>query len=75
MPDQEQEKEKDASEAADTVASDECPTTCRTNALVESFSVCLVKNRFCQHALAFGHQFLCRHPHHAKFVVPPKKKK
>lgn len=75
MPDQEQEKEKDAGQAADTVASEECPTTCRTNALVDSFSVCLVKNRFCQHALAFGHQFLCRHPHHAKFVVPPKKKK
>lgn len=74
MPDREQEKEKDANEASDAEASETGRTTCRTNALVDSFSICLVKNRFCQHALAFGHQFLCRHPHHAKFIVPSKKK-
>ncbi|TGU74192.1 hypothetical protein E4633_01615 [Geomonas terrae] len=75
MPDQEQEKEKDTSQAADDEALEECRTTCRTNALVDGFSICLVKNRFCEHALAFGHQFLCRHPHHAKFAVSQKKKK
>lgn len=72
MPDQEEaNKEKDSNSAADADASE----ACRTNALVDGFSICLVKNRFCQHALAFGHQFLCRHPHHAKFAVPARKKK
>lgn len=72
MSDQEEAaKEKDAKRNADADAFEEC----RTNALVDSFSICIGKNRFCPHALAFGHQFLCRHPHHAKFVVPAKKKK
>lgn len=44
---------------------------CRTSPLVAGFSICLKKMRFCPHALSFGHQYLCRHPEHAAFAVPP----
>lgn len=72
MPEQDEDrKEKERGAETDVDACEEC----RTAALVESFSICLVKNRFCQHALPFGHQFLCRHPHHMNFIVPRKKDK
>lgn len=48
--------------------------SCRTSPLVANFSICLNQDRFCPHALSFGHQYLCRHPDHAKFAVPSAKR-
>ena len=42
---------------------------CRTSPLVANFSICLKKDRLCQHALSFGHQYLCRHPDHESFMA------
>lgn len=42
---------------------------CRTSPLVPSFSVCLMKETICPHALSFGNQYLCRHPDHAGFAA------
>lgn len=43
---------------------------CRTAPLVPNFSICLKMDRLCPYALSFGHQYLCRHPDHAKFAIP-----
>ena len=50
-------------------------SSCRTFSLVPSFSICLSDIRYCPYAVSFGHQYLCRHPDHAKFIVRPEKKK
>ncbi|GFO62826.1 hypothetical protein M1B72_19485 [Geomonas paludis] len=49
--------------------------SCRTRSLVPAFSICLPRKRSCPYAMSFGHQYLCRHPDHAKFLVPPPKHK
>ncbi|QWV93890.1 hypothetical protein KP004_01460 [Geomonas oryzisoli] len=50
--------------------------SCGTQPLVPAFSICLARKRSCPYAMSFGHQYLCRHPDHAKFLVPsPKHKK
>lgn len=60
---------------ADTPISKDQPP-CRTHPLVPAFSICLQKQKFCPHALSFGHQYLCRHPGHLEFqVTPPRVKK
>ncbi|MBU5614120.1 hypothetical protein [Geomonas azotofigens] len=48
---------------------------CRTQSLVSAFSMCLLKKRSCPYAMSFGHQYLCRHPNHTRFLVPSQKPK
>lgn len=60
---------QDSSADADTQAD------CRTLPLVAEFSICLKGDRLCRYALSFGHQYLCRHPEHAKFLVSPSDRK
>lgn len=61
---------RDPSRPHDPSHSESEPQECRTSPLVPNFSICLKGDRLCPHALSFGHQYLCRHPDHAKFAVP-----
>ncbi|WP_224984521.1 hypothetical protein [Geomonas agri] len=62
--------------SGDVAAGEPVDDTCRTHPLVSAFSICLPRKRSCPYAMSFGHQYLCRHPDHAKFLVrPPKPKK
>ncbi|WP_224961599.1 hypothetical protein [Geomonas subterranea] len=65
-----------AEETGESVAAGQPDETlCRTHPLVPAFSICMAKKRSCPYAMAFGHQYLCRHPEHARFLVPSTRKK
>lgn len=55
----------------DSSAGADAQADCRTLPLVPAFSLCLKGDRFCRYALSFGHQYLCRHPEHENFQIPP----
>ncbi|MBJ6749163.1 hypothetical protein [Geomonas anaerohicana] len=65
----------DAADRSEVVAGEPGDASCRTQPLVPAFSICLPRKRSCPYAMSFGHQYLCRHPDHAKFLVPSAKRK
>ncbi|MBU5637433.1 hypothetical protein KOM00_11900 [Geomonas sp. Red69] len=66
---------EEARDSFDTVAGESADACCRTHPLVPAFSICLLKKRSCPHVMSFGHQYLCRHPDHAAFLVSSSKPK
>ncbi|MBJ6802132.1 hypothetical protein [Geomonas propionica] len=67
---------EEAAGGPDAAAGESVDCCCRTHPLVPAFSLCLLRKRSCPYAMSFGHQYLCRHPEHVKFLVPlPKHKK
>ncbi len=62
------EQEHDRSDVSITVADDEVENDqCRTKAVCDGYSECLMERPECNHAKPFGYTSLCRHKCHREF--------